>query len=161
MDSPPKSLAEIEEERRREEEERKRREEEERKRKEEEEEKRLKEEAERRKQVAIAEAKIKAMEAIKKQEENYERIQAENRIAQLPREERELKLAMIRGDKLSPKTFEEVKNTAIGLHGSLQGYIEEVNKIPVGSVTAVSRPSETKQNPVPMSDPDSVDLGDE
>ena len=79
----------------------------------------------------------------------------------MPREERELKLAMIRGDKLSPKTFEEVKNTAIGLHGSLQGYIEEVNKIPVGSVAAVSRPSETKQNPVPMSDPDSVDLGDE
>lgn len=189
MDAPPKSLAEIEEERRREEEERKRREEEERKRKEAEEEKRLKEEAERRKQVAIAEAKIKAMEAIKKQEENYERIlekmvatpdqvtdaelkslgedvknlkqEAENRIAQLPREERELKLAMIRGDKLSPKTFEEVKNTAIGLHGSLQGYIEEVNKIPVGSVAAVSRPSATKQNPVPMSDPDSVDLGDE
>lgn len=45
--------------------------------------------------------------------------EAENRIAQLPREEREMKLALIRGDKLSPKSFEEIKTTAIGLHGSL------------------------------------------
>ena len=115
--------------------------------------------------MAIAEAKIKAMEAIKKQELAYENLlqkmvatpekvteselnaigdevknlkqEAENRISQLPREERELKLALIRGDKLSPKTFEEVKTTAIGLHGSLQGYIEEVNKIPVGNVMAI------------------------
>ena len=95
------------------------------------------------------------MEAIKKQEQNYETIlekmvsdpasvsesdlkslgkevdnlkqEAENRIAKLPREERELKLALIRGDKISAKTFSEIKETSIGLHGSLQSYIEEVN----------------------------------
>ena len=97
--------------------------------------------------MAIANAKIKAMEAIRKQEENYESIlqkmisdpgkvtdkelkslgdevnnlkrEAENQIAKLPREERELKLALIRGDKISEKTFTEIKETTIGLHGNL------------------------------------------
>ena len=45
--------------------------------------------------------------------------EAENRISNLPREEREMKLALIRGDKISEKTFAEVKATAVGLHGSL------------------------------------------
>lgn len=30
-----------------------------------------------------------------------------------------MKLALIRGDKISEKTFSEVKETAIGLHGNL------------------------------------------
>ncbi len=130
------------------------------------------------------------MEAIRKQEERYETIlekmvadpgkvtdeelkslgddvknlkqEAENRIAQLPREERELKLSLIRGDKLSPKTFEEVKTTAIGLHGSLRGYVDEVNKIPVGSVLAINNQSGGGGgDTVVVSDPDSIDLGDE
>ena len=63
--------------------------------------------------------------------------EAENRIAQLPREEREMKLALIRGDKLSEKTFAELKETAVGLSGSLQAYIQEVNQIPVGSIMAI------------------------
>ena len=63
--------------------------------------------------------------------------EAENKISELPREERELKLALIRGDKISDKTFVEVKETAVGLQGSLQEYISEVNKIPVGSILAV------------------------
>jgi len=63
--------------------------------------------------------------------------EAENRIAKYPRDERELKLALIRGDKISDKTFQEIKTTAVGLHGSLWDYINEVNKIPVGSVLAI------------------------
>ena len=188
LEAPPKTLEEIEEEKRKEEAERKKREEEEKRKAEEEREKKLKEEAKRKEQLAIAEAKIKAMEAIKKQEENYEKIlekmistpdqvtkkeldslgdevknlkqEAENRIAQLPREERELKLSLIRGDKISDKTFKEMKDTAIGLHGSLQGYIEEVNKIPVGSVMAIQKQVTPNTDPVAMSDPDNVDMGD-
>ena len=63
--------------------------------------------------------------------------EAENKIAELPRDERELKLALIRGDKISEKTFGEIKETAVGLHGNLQEYIDEVNKIPTGSVLAI------------------------
>ena len=87
------------------------------------------------------------MEAIRKEEEKYESIlakmisdpgkvtdkelaslgkevdnlkqEAENKITKLPREEMEIKLSLIRGDKLSEKTFSEVKETAIGLHGNL------------------------------------------
>lgn len=115
--------------------------------------------------MAEAEARIKAIEAIKRQEEAYENMleklvkdpgsvsekelskfgddvknlkqEAENRINKLPREEREMKLALLRGDKISDKSFAEMKETAIGLHGSLQGYIDEVGKIPVGSVLAI------------------------
>ena len=152
-------------------------------------EKKLQEEAKRKEELKIAEAKIKAMEAIRKQEENYEAIlqkmisdpgkvtdkelkslgdevknlkqEAENQIAKLPREERELKLALIRGDKISEKTFAEIKETAVGLHGNLQEYIEEVNKIPVGSVLAIENgPGMDKPQPVKMQDSDSVDLGD-
>lgn len=165
VEPPPKTLEEIEQQKKKDLIEQQKREAEAKKKQQEEREKKLKEEAERKQQLAIAEAKIKAMEAIKKQELAYENLlqkmvatpekvteselnaigdevknlkqEAENRISQLPREERELKLALIRGDKLSPKTFEEVKTTAIGLHGSLQGYIEEVNKIPVGNVMAI------------------------
>ena len=149
--------------------------------------KRLAEEAKRQEEVKIAEAKIKEMEAIRKQEQAYERIlekmvgdpksvtekdlkelgddvknlkqEAENRISQLPREEREMKLALIRGDHLSEKTFSEVKETAIGLHGNLQAYIDEVNQIPVGNILAVQPPfggqGELK---IPMLDSDSIDL---
>lgn len=86
--------------------------------------------------------------------------EAENQIAKLPREERELKLALIRGDKISEKTFSEIKETAIGLHGNLQEYIDEVNKIPVGSVMAIQNsPSMDAPQPVRMQDSDSVDLG--
>lgn len=74
LDAPPKTLAEIEEEKRKEEAERKAKEEEEKRKAEEEREKKLKEEAKRREQLAIAEAKIKAMEAIRQQEEKYEKI---------------------------------------------------------------------------------------
>ena len=165
VEPPPKTLEEIEQQKKKDLIEQQKREAEAKRKQQEEREKKLKEEAERKQQLAIAEAKIKAMEAIKKQELAYENLlqkmvstpekvteselnaigkevknlkqEAENRISQLPREERELKLALIRGDKLSPKTFEEVKTTAIGLHGSLQGYIEEVNKIPVGNVMAI------------------------
>ena len=45
--------------------------------------------------------------------------EAENRINELPREEREMKLALIRGDKVSPKSFKELKDSAVGLGGSL------------------------------------------
>ena len=149
--------------------------------------KRLAEEAKRQEEVKIAEAKIKEMEAIRKQEQAYERIlekmvgdpksvtekdlkelgddvknlkqEAENRISQLPREEREMKLALIRGDHLSEKTFSEVKETALGLHGNLQAYIDEVNQIPVGNILAVQPPfggqGELK---IPMVDSDSIDL---
>ena len=130
------------------------------------------------------------MEAIRKQEENYEAIlqkmisdpgkvtdkelkslgdevknlkqEAENQIAKLPREEREMKLALIRGDKISEKTFGEIKETAIGLHGNLQEYIEEVNKIPVGNVLAIQNPEGGPKTDImrPV-DPDNVDMGDE
>ena len=79
----------------------------------------------------------------------------------MPREERELKLALIRGDKISEKTFAEIKETAVGLHGNLQEYIDEVNKIPVGSVLAIENaPGGNAPQPVKMQDSDSVDLGD-
>ena len=189
LEPPPKTMAEIEEEKRKAAaEEAKRKMEEERKAKEERE-KKLKEEAKRKEALAVANAKIKAMEAIRKQEENYEAIlqkmigdpgkvtdaelkslgdevknlkqEAENQIAKLPREERELKLALIRGDKISEKTFSEIKETAVGLHGNLQEYIEEVNQIPVGSVLAIQNtPSLNAPQPVRMQDSDSVDLGD-
>lgn len=189
LEPPPKSMAEIEEQKKKEaEEEAKRKAEQERKEKEERE-KKLKEEAKRKEELAIAQAKIKAMEAIRKQEENYEAIlqkmisdpgkvtdkelkslgdevnnlkqEAENQIAKLPRDERELKLALIRGDKISEKTFSEIKETAIGLHGNLQEYIEEVNQIPVGSVMAIQNaPGTNSPQPVRMQDSDSVDLGD-
>lgn len=160
-----KSPMEEKEERARQAEERKKKEEEEEKKRAEEAQKRLAEEAKRREAVAKAEAEMKEMEAIKQQEQAYENMleklvrtpeavtekelksfgddvknlkqEAENRIQQLPREERELKLALIRGDKVSDKTFKEMKDTAIGLHGSLQGYIDEVSKIPVGNVLAI------------------------
>jgi hypothetical protein len=165
VERPAKSPAEEEEEKRKQEAERKKQEEEAKRKKEEEDKKRLEAEAERKKALVIAEAKIKAMEAIRKQEQNYETIlekmvkdpskvtakelkslgddvknlkqEAENRISQLPREERELKLSLIRGDKISEKSFSEIKETSIGLQGNLQAYIEEVNKIPVGSVMAI------------------------
>lgn len=189
MLEPPKTIAEIEEEKRkREAKEAARKAEEERKAKEERE-KKLKEEAKRKEELVIAEAKIKAAEAIRKQEQNYETIlgkliedpgkvtdkdlkslgddvnnikqEAENRIAKLPREERELKLALIRGDKISEKTFTEVKETAVGLHGNLQEYVEEVNKIPVGSAMMIQNtPAPPQDNPVRMQDSDAVDLGD-
>lgn len=179
VETPPKSLAEIEEEKRkRAAEEEKRRAEQEKKEKEERE-KKLKEEAKRKEELAIANAKIKAMEAIRKQEENYEAIlqkligdpgkvtdaelkslgkevanikqEAENQIAKLPREEREMKLALIRGDKISEKTFTELKETAVGLHGNLQEYVGEVNKIPVGSVMAIQNsPSAPPSQPVKL-----------
>lgn len=188
LEPPPKTLKEIEEEKKKQEaEEAKRKAEQEAKEKAEKE-KKLKEEAKRKEELVIAQAKIRAMEAIKKQEENYEAIlqkmisdpgkvtdkelkslgnevknlkqEAENQIAKLPREERELKLALIRGDKISEKTFSEIKETAIGLHGNLQEYIDEVNKIPVGSVMAIQNsPSMDAPQPVRMQDSDSVDLG--
>lgn len=185
---PPKDMKQIEEERRkREAEERKKAAEEEKKRQEEEK-KRLAEEAERLERVKVAEAEAKAMEEIRKQEQNYENIlnkmvatpdkvtdkelnslgkevenlkqEAENRISQLPREEREMKLALLRGDKVSEKTFAEIKETACGLQGSLQAYMEEVNKIPVGSLLAVEQASGGSPMQVPMADTDSVDMGD-
>lgn len=189
LESPPKTMTEIEEEKKKQAaEEAKRKAEQEAKEKEERE-KKLKEEAKRREELAIAQAKIKAMEAIRKQEENYEAIlqkmiadpgkvtdkelkslgdevknlkqEAENQIAKLPRDERELKLALIRGDKISEKTFGEIKETAIGLHGNLQEYINEVNQIPVGNVLAIQNtPSVNQPQAVRMQDSDSVDLGD-
>ena len=88
--------------------------------------------------------------------------EAENRIKDLPREEREVKLALIRGDKLSEKTFNEVKETAVGLQGSLQAYIEEVNQIPSGSILAIdNHPGGGGNSSITMIDPDSVDMGDE
>lgn len=186
---PPKTMAEIEEERRKREAEEAAKIAEEKRKTKEERERKLKEEAKRKEELAIANAKIKAMEAIRKQEENYETIlqkmigdpgkvtdkdlkslgdevnnlkqEAENQIAKLPRDERELKLALIRGDKLSEKTFSEVKETAVGLHGNLQEYVEEVNKIPVGGAMLVQNtPSPPQDNMVRMQDSDAVDLGD-
>lgn len=150
--------------------------EERRKKQEEETKKRAAEEAERKRKVVEAEKIIKEQEAIRKHEQAYENMlerlvkapdqvgenelssfgeevknlkqEAENRINNLPRQEREMKLALIRGDTLSDKTFKEMKDTAIGLHGSLQGYIEEVGKIPVGSVLAISSPPSGGQTPV-------------
>ena len=189
LEPPPKTMSEMEEERRKAAEEEAKRKAEQEKKEKEEREKKLKEEAKRKEELAITQAKIKAMEAIRKQEENYEAIlqkmisdpgkvtdkelkslgdevknlkqEAENQIAKLPREERELKLALIRGDKISEKTFSEIKETAVGLHGNLQEYIDEVNKIPVGSVMAIQNsPSMDAPQPVRMQDSDSVDLGD-
>lgn len=189
LEPPPKTMKEIEEERKKKEEEEARQKAEQEKKEKEEREKKLKEEAKRKEALAIANAKIKAMEAIRKQEENYESIlqkmiadpgkvtdkelkslgdevnnlkqEAENQIAKLPREERELKLALIRGDKISEKTFSEMKETAVGLHGNLQEYIDEVNKIPVGSVLAIANaPGGNTPQPVMMQDSDAVDMGD-
>lgn len=163
--TPPKTKEQLD----KEENERKLREAEQKKREQEEKKKKLEEEAKRREQVAIAKAKIAAMEAIRKQEQNYEAIlekmisdpskvtdaelnslgkdvddlkqEAENRINELPREERDLKLALIRGDKVSDKTFKELKDTSIGLNGSLMQYVGEVRKIPCGSIVSISNQS--------------------
>ena len=185
-----KSPEQIREEERKKDEEEQRQIDEQRKKDAEEAQKRLAEEAKRQEEIKIAEAKIKEMEAIRKQEQAYETIlekmvadpksvsekelnslgddvknlkqEAENRISQLPREERELKLALIRGDHLSEKTFSEVKETAIGLHGNLQAYIEEVNKIPVGNIMAIQKPpGGSGEYRIPMADPDSVDMADD
>ena len=74
LEPPPKTMAEIEEEKRKAAEEEEKRKAEQEKKEKEEREKKLKEEAKRREELAIAQAKIKAMEAIRKQEENYEAI---------------------------------------------------------------------------------------
>jgi hypothetical protein len=66
------------------------------------------------------------LKSLGKEVENLKQ-EAENSLANLPREKRELKLSLIRGDKISTKTFNEIKNTAVGLEGSLQRYMEEVN----------------------------------
>ena len=164
--------------------------EEQRRKKAEEARKRLAAEAKRKEELVIAQQKIARMEELRRQEAAYEEIlekmvadpksvseadmrrlgedvktlkqEAENRISKLPREQRDLKLAIIRGDNLSDKTFGEVKETASGLHGSLQDYIDEVNKIPVGNVLAIQRTQGTGgQEPIKLQDSDSVDLGDE
>jgi hypothetical protein len=160
--SPPKTLYEMEQQKQAEERERKRKEAELARIKAIEDEKRLKEEAERRQRIAKIEAEKKAMEAIRKQEENYERVlellikdpasvkeadlkslgrevemvrrEAESKIANLPREEMEVKLALIRGDKLSPKTFKELRDTASGLGKNLNDFMKEVRQIPVGTI---------------------------
>lgn len=148
---------------------------------------RLKEAAEREARIKKIEVENAAKEKIKKEEQAYEQIleklvgnpksvtdadlkdlgdkvkdlkqEAENRISKLPRQERDLKLALIRGDSLSPKTFTEIKETSIGLHGSLQKYIEEVNKIPSSSVIAVNNMgSGRKPVPIYQVDPDRIDM---
>ena len=182
---PPKSKEELA----KEEAERKRKEEEQRRKEEEEKRKKLESDKKRAEAVAIAKAKIEAMEKIRKQEQNYENIlnkmvadpskvtdaelkslgdevnnlkqEAENRINELPRDQRELKLALIRGDKISPKSFKELKDSAIGLGGSLQSYMEEVNKIPCGSIMAVQNTTMPNSSPVKMADSDNVDMGDD
>ena len=182
---PPKSKEELA----KEEAERKKKEEEQRRKEEEEKRKKLEADKKRAEAVAIAKAKIEAMEKIRKQEQNYENIlnkmvadpskvtdaelkslgdevnnlkqEAENRINELPRDQRELKLALIRGDKISPKSFKELKDSAIGLGGSLQSYMEEVNKIPCGSIMAVQNTTMPNSKPVKMADSDSVDMGDD
>ena len=182
---PPKSKEELA----KEEAERKKKEEEQRRKEEEERRKKLEADKKRAEAVAIAKAKIEAMEKIRKQEQNYENIlnkmvadpskvtdaelkslgdevnnlkqEAENRINELPRDQRELKLALIRGDKISPKSFKELKDSAIGLGGSLQSYMEEVNKIPCGSIMAVQNTTMPNSNPVKMADSDNVDMGDD
>ena len=86
--------------------------------------------------------------------------EAENRLQNLPREERDLKLALIRGDKISPMTLNELKETSVGLHSSLQSYMEEVGKIPCGSVvTVVNSQSQPKTNVHKSQDFDEIDLG--
>jgi hypothetical protein len=148
------------EQRRKEREEKKRLELERRRKEAEERRKKLALDAKRREQLVILEQKAKIIEEIKRHEQKYQTIlgkfvkgtkvddkdleelgkdvnkvkqEAENKIAEMPREERELRLALIRGDKISDKTFSEMKITAAGLHLSLQEYITEVNKIPTGS----------------------------
>ena len=178
----------LEEERLRKEREEQEKEEEERRKREEEEKKRLEEEAKRKEELVIAEAQMKAAQQIKEQEERYENVlakmitdpgsitqeelngvgeelnalkqEAENRIKNLPREEREVKLALIRGDKVSDKTFKELKDTAVGLQGSLQAYIEEVNKIPSTSILSIDNGQGDEGGPkIKLTDPDSVDMG--
>ena len=85
--------------------------------------------------------------------------EAENRIKGLPREEREVKLALIRGDKISDKTFQELKKSAVGLQGSLQSYIEEVNKIPACSILSIENGTDESGPSIRMVDPDNVDMG--
>ena len=146
----------------------------------------MEKEAKRRQELAIAQQIIARQEAIRKQEETYESIlqkmvgdpskvtdadlkqlgndvgklkqEAENRISELPREQRELKLALIRGDTISTKTFTEMKATASGLHNNLQAYMEEVNKIPVGNIVTVQRQTNPNASPLMMQDSDAVDL---
>ena len=182
---PPKSKEELA----KEEAERKKKEEEQKRKEAEEKRKKLEADKKRAEAVAIAKAKIEAMEKIRKQEQNYENIlnkmvadpskvtdaelkslgdevnnlkqEAENRINELPRDQRELKLALIRGDKISPKSFKELKDSAIGLGGSLQSYMEEVNKIPCGSIMAVQNTTMPNSSPVKMADSDNVDMGDD
>lgn len=87
--------------------------------------------------------------------------EAENRITKLPRDQMEVKLALLRGDKVSPKSFKELKDTAIGLSGSLQAYVTEVNQIPVGSIMAIqNQSSPSPSNTIPSVDADTVDMGD-
>lgn len=63
--------------------------------------------------------------------------EAENNIWKMPRKERDKRLQLIRGDKVSEKTFDEVKKSATGLHDSLQNYMSWVNKIPTGSIASL------------------------
>lgn len=74
LEPPPKTMAEIEEEKRKQAAEEARQKAEKEAKEKEEREKKLKEDAKRKEQLVIAQAKIKAMEAIRKQEENYEAI---------------------------------------------------------------------------------------
>ena len=97
----------------------------------------MREEKKRAQELAIARAIQANAEAVKSYEEKYQRIlnnmvagdkevseeelkslgkdaenlrqEAENKIESLPREEREVRLALIRGDKVSNKTFAEIK----------------------------------------------------
>jgi hypothetical protein len=136
--------------------------------------KRLEAEAQRKHDLEVAEAAIKEAERLREQERKYETLlehlvqdpnlvteadlkdlgddvkklkqEAENRITKLPRDKMEIKLALIRGDHLSDKTFAEVKETTIGLHGNLQSYIEEVNKIPIGGVAIVQNQVATSES---------------
>ena len=132
---------------------------------EEERKKRIQENKKRQQAVQIAQAKIKALEQIRKEEETYELIlskmindpgsvtkedldslgkdveklkqEAENNIWKMPREKRDQRLALIRGDTVSPKTFTEMSKTAIGLQSSLEKYIGQVNRIPTGTINEI------------------------
>ena len=184
-----KSPAQIREEKRKQEEKEEQERLERRRKRAEETKKRLAEQAKRRAELAEIQARDAEIERQKKEQQRYEEIlekmvgnpkevteaelrslgdkvndlkqEAENRISKLPRDTRDLKLALIRGDSLSDKTFNEVKETAVGLHGNLQSYIEEVNKIPVGSVLAIQKqPGGGGPQTVKSVDTDSVDMGD-
>ena len=128
----------------------------------------MEKEAKRRQELAIAQQIIARQEAIRKQEETYESIlqkmvgdpskvtdadlkqlgndvgklkqEAENRISELPREQRELKLALIRGDTISKSDIRKALEVIFAREGEHFSFaIKQLTALQVQILTAIAR----------------------